>query len=417
MLSQFKKNNIINYYIGLLVILLTSLYSQDFENKYSLNLNSNFSNQWWSQYNNFGQKPSRLNFRYNSGFKKNKTHYYYSFIISKDRFNVGESFIKSQLFKNTYLKVGKYYKDFSLYLNDSLSSGSMLISNNAEPMPKIGILSSYNYKDSNFIFGIAHGSFRKSQIYTKAPFLHEKFIYLNLIRNNYEFGIGIVHEAMWGGATEDFGDFGNSFKDFLKVFISEDGPLLEGAPHANALGNHLGIWDFYYKRKINNKDFKLYYQHFFEDTSGLRFSNRLDGLWGIELTNYINNTNILIEYLNTENQDRKPPYVNENYYNHSQYTAGWSYKGYTLGNPFINHLNNNPSKVLHLGVKGNIFSSFEHQLKIARKINVNDVLKYQIIITKKFQEKRQNKISDLNIYIMNNEDMKNGLGIGISLKL
>ena len=55
---------------------------------------------------------------------------------------------------------------------------------------------------------------------------------------------------------------------------------------------------FNYKRIMNNKELKLYYQHFFEDTSGLRFWNRLDGLWGIELSNYIKNTNILFEYLN-----------------------------------------------------------------------------------------------------------------------
>ena len=42
----------------------------------------------------------------------------------------------------------------------------------------------------------------------------------------------------------------NTFKDFLTVFISGDGPLKEGEPHANALGNHLGVWDFYYQKII-----------------------------------------------------------------------------------------------------------------------------------------------------------------------
>lgn len=382
MSSQLKKNNIKNYYILLLAILFTIPYSQDFENSYNLELNTNFSKQWWSQYNNYGQKPSKINFRYNGKYQKNKTNYYFSVFASKGRVNISESFIKTQLFNSTYLKVGRYYRDFSLYLNDSLSSGSMLISNNAEPMPKLGILSSYNYKDIDFTFGIAHGSFQKSEIFIKAPMLHEKFIYLNSTSNDYEFGIGIVHEAMWGGSTEDFGDFPDSFKDFLKVFISEDGPLIEGEPHANALGNHLGIWDFYYKRKRNNKELKLYYQHFFEDTSGLRFSNRFDGLWGIEFSDYITNTNILLEYLNTENQDRDPPYVNENYYNHYQYQSGWSYKGYTLGNPYINHLDNNPSKVLHLGVMKNHPNQYSYKLLVSRRIHKSDSFKYEASISK-----------------------------------
>ena len=411
MSSRLKRSNIKNYYILLLVILFTDLYSQDFANNYNLELNPNFSNQWWSQYNNYGQKPSKINFRYNGKYQKNNTNYYFLVLASEDRVNISESFIKTQLFNNTYLKIGRYYRDFSLYLNDNLSSGSMLISNNAEPMPKLGILSSYNYKDLDFTFGIAHGSFQKSEIYTKAPMLHEKFIYLNSISNDYEFGVGIVHEAMWGGGTEDFGDFPNSFKDFLKVFISEDGPLLEGEPHANALGNHLGIWDFYYKRKRNNKELKLYYQHFFEDTSGLRFWNRLDGLWGIEFSDHIKNTNILFEYLNTENQDRDPPYVNENYYNHYQYHSGWSYKGYTLGNPFINHLDNNPSKVLHLGIMKNHLNQYAYKLLVSRRIDISDPFKYEASISK-----ITNRFL-IGLIIRGEEGESNNLGIKISYQL
>jgi hypothetical protein len=58
--------------------------------------------------------------------------------------------------------------------------------------------------------------------------------------------------------------------------------------------------------------------------------------------------NYVLEYINTSNQDRDPPYVNENYYNHSEYTLGWSYKGYVIGNPFIKY--NVPSKIIHSGI-------------------------------------------------------------------
>jgi len=402
-----KKSSIKHYYILLLVILFRALYSQDFKSNLNLDFNPNSSNEWWSQYNNYGQEPSKINFKYNGKYQNNKSSYYFSVFASKDRVDIGETFIKSQLFNNTYIKAGRYYRDFSLYLNDSLSSGSMLISNNAEPMPKIGILSSYNYKDFDFTFGIAHGSFKKNEIYTKAPMLHEKFIYLNSIKNDYEFGVGIVHEAMWGGGTEDFGDFGGSFKDFLKIFISEDGPLLEGDSHANALGNHLGIWDFYYKRKRNNKELKLYYQHFFEDTSGLRFWNRLDGLWGVEFSDHIKNNNILFEYLNTENQDRDPPYVNENYYNHSQYISGWSYKGYTLGNPFINHLEVNPIEVIHLGIKGEFSSIYSYSAKLSKLISENDFIKYKLSMKREINNQTAIQFSLIN--------HKESIGLQVSL--
>jgi len=372
MLSQFKKNSTSKYQILLLITFITTLYSQEINNKYSLVLSPNISNQWWSKYNNYGLNPSEIYFNYDASYKRKNINIALQVFTSKDKIYVGESYIKSKLFNNTYLKAGRYYRDFSLYLNDNLSSGSILISKNAEPMPKIGLVSSYSFqknKNINLYFGISHGIFKKSAIYKKAPMLHEKFIYLNRSKNQNEFSIGMVHEAIWGGSTEAYGNFPDSFKDFLKVFISADGPLLDGEPHANALGNHLGIWDFSYTRKIDDKKLKIYYQHLFEDTSGLRFHNRTDGLWGLEFYNYIKNTNIVFEYLNTINQDRNPPYVNESYYNHGEYQEGWSYKGYVLGNPFINagqYSNLNPSKVLHFGFANNEMSKYSYQLLLNR---------------------------------------------------
>jgi hypothetical protein len=386
MLSQWKKINIPKYRILLLITLVTTLYSQDINNnKFGLVLTPDISNQWWSQYNNYGQDPSEIYFNYKARYKHKNANIGVKVFASKDKIYIGESYVKSELFSNTYLKVGKYYKDFSSYLNETLSSGSLLISNNAEPMPKIGLLSSYKFKKSqnfDFNFGISHGLFSKSTIYKTAPMLHEKFVYLNYSKNKNDFSIGFVHEAIWGGSTESYGDFPHSFKDFFKVFISADGPLLDGEPHANALGNHLGIWDFYYKKTINNKELKFYYQHFFEDTSGLRFDNKSDGLWGIELSNFIKNTDILIEYLNTLNQDSNPPYVDENYYNHYQYQEGWSYKGYSIGNPFIDFLENNPSKVFHLGISSNEVNNYSYKLLLSRKIDSSDLIKYQASIGK-----------------------------------
>ena len=417
MLSQFIKNNIQKNSV-ILLILFTKLYTQDFQNQYNLKLNSYLPNEWWSQYNNYGQEPSKIKFDYNGSLEKNGVDYHLSISASEDRTYIGESFIKSKLYNNIYIKAGRYYKDFSVYLNDNISSGSMLISNNAQPMPKIGLTSFYQLqrnKNINFTFGIAHGLFEKNKVYKNAPLLHEKFLYLNYIKDNNEFSLGFVHEAIWGGSSEQYGNFPSSFKDFLKVFISADGPLLEEEPHSNALGNHLGIWDFSYKKTTQDKVLKIYYQHFFEDTSGLRFTNRIDGLWGLELKNYFPKTNFLIEYLQTTDQDRTRH--NDAYYNHYQYELGWSYKGYTLGNPFINHLEVLPLKVFHLGLSGEIYANYHYRLKVARKINISDEKKYELILTKKLVNKYQTSISDLSIYILNNEDMKNGVGVRISYSL
>ena len=114
----------------------------------------------------------------------------------------------------------------------------------------------------NFNFGISHGLFSTSQAYETAPMLHEKFIYLNYVKNKNELSVGLVHEAIWGGSTKEYGKFPNSFKDFFKIFISSDGPFVEGSDHANALGNHLGIWDFYYKKNCRYIRFNIFHVYY-----------------------------------------------------------------------------------------------------------------------------------------------------------
>jgi hypothetical protein len=391
-----------------LVTLFANLHSQEIANQYSIKLNPNLSNQWWSTYNSYGIAPSKIELAYRLEKQNKKIKYNFLIYGSKNRIYIGESFFSYKLPNNNFIKLGRYYRDFSSYLNDNLSSGSMLISNNAEPLPKVGFLGSYNIKKNknfNLNFGIAHGFFKKNQLYKSAPMLHEKFIYLNYSKENKEWGIGLVHEAMWAGSTEKYGDFPSSFNDFLKVLIASDEPLRAGQDHANAIGNHLGIWDFYYKKNSSDRTLKFYYQHFFEDTSGLRFANRFDGLWGLELKNYLPNNIILFEYLNTMNQDRDPPYVNDTYYNHAQYSLGWSYKNYTIGNPFLNYLDPNPSKVFHIGIGSNKSENHTYKLLISRRINISDPIKFKVVYSKVV-----NKFL-IDFFIIGQEGQRNNLGI------
>ena len=413
MLNQLKKNNFKQYFLsGILTsFFLNTALGQDKQFLINASANTTDINYWWSNKNNFGREISNFDIQTSLRLKKDKKTYVVDISInSENKFYINESFIKYNLSEKTFLRFGKYYRDFSTYLNDEISSGSMLISYNAEPMPKIGLFSSKSIKrnpDINFEFGIAHGIFDKNDFYTSAPFLHEKFLYMNFVKPSYEFGIGFVHEAMWGGSTILLGDQPQKIKDFFKIFISADGPLKEGEPHANALGNHLGIWDFYYKKNINDYTLKVYYQHLFEDTSGLRFANKWDGLWGIELINYIPKTNILFEYLDTTNQFINPPYVSESYYNHTEYRGGWGYKNYTIGNPFLSHVEPNPSNIIYMGVNGVIFNDYFYQIKASRRINIHDIINYKIGIKK---EIALNQI--LGIFIINNDEK-----IGIQLSL
>ena len=89
-----------------------------------------------------------------------------------------------------------------------------------------------------------------------------------------------------------------------------------------------------------------------------------------------------MQYINTSNQNRDPPYVNENYYNHSEYISGWTYKGYVIGNPFVN---NNPSKVIHVGISNNELNNYTLKFLLSKRVDKDETIKYSINIGKVFK--------------------------------
>jgi hypothetical protein len=366
-------------------LLFVSIILPNDNKKISISIYDYDKPEWWSKFNNNGLNftQSNISLSYKNIFDNYdillNTH------LSNEKLIVGESYISfypSDLYK---IKFGRYYKDFSSYLNNQLSSGSMLIGTNALPIPKFGLLGEYQFKGKNnfkFSFGLAHSVLDKNDVYDESPFIHEKFLYLIRNSDNYEFGAGFVHEAIWNGSTFRDGRFPDSFSDFLKIIISADGDYVEGKPHANALGNHLGIWDFYYFKKNTKNSLKFYYQHFFEDTSGLRFHNRSDGLWGFEFQNLSSKFNLLLEYINTSNQKREPPYVDEDYYNHTEYTLGWTYKGYVIGNPFVNNV---PAKVIYAGLENSDINNFRLKILLSKRVDTYDIINYSFYIGKVLQ--------------------------------
>ena len=369
----------------LIFLLFVSILLPKEDKKISINIYDYDDSEWWSNYNSNGLNftQSNISLSYKNAFDN------YQLLInthaSNEKIIFAESYISFSMKKFYKIKFGRYYRDFSTYLNDELSSGSMLIGKNALPIPKIGLLGEYHIEKKNklkFSYGISHAVLDENDIYNESPFIHEKFLYLIKNENDYEYGFGFVHEAMWAGSTYLNGKFPSSFNDYWKVFISADGEKIQGQSHANALGNHLGIWDFYYCKKNKSNILKFYYQHFFEDTSGLRFKNRFDGLWGFEYKDLSSKLNYVLEYIDTSNQDRDPPYVNENYYNHSEYKLGWSYKGYVIGNPFINNF---PSKIIHSGISMDNLNNYKFKILLSKRIDTNDTLKYSFSIGKVFK--------------------------------
>ncbi len=292
------------------------------------------------------------------------------------------------------LKGGRFYEQVGDVF-EPLSMGSLVLSPNATPLPKIklGIL---NYAPVPFTNGfvevkgaIAHGWFGEDRRFKNA-WLHEKYLYLRF-GGDFAFRpyIGLVHEAVWAGTLEGCCDAPDSFSDFGRVFFALNGDSTAfPSEQTYVLGDHRGVWDIGFNLELADFKFTVYRQFIYDDKDGVQLERVKDGLLGVsvELPNSKQQllTAFLWEYLNTKWQGgpacpgsgRGGPGGCENYYNNSVYHAGWQYLGRTLGNPLyltvdapgiekparIFGFTNNRIIAHHFGLMGRISPSLNYKL-------------------------------------------------------
>lgn len=251
-------------------------------------------------------------------------------------------------------------------LGDStLSSGFMIGSGNALPIPKLQ-LATRGYVPIGFLkkwvainAGYAHGWFNVP--YIQGSYLHQKYLYWRFGKpsSTVKVHVGINHQAQWGGRADYLladpniavnGKLPASLKYYPYVvfainpgeWANDDYTSFDGAYR---IGNHVGSIDGAIEIQNSSGNWLLYHQHVYEDVSGLLFINAPDGLTGLRwkrnepLSTGIQH--VVVEYLGTLNQsgstfDLTSAYQgNDNYFNHGQYREGWSYLGRSIGTPFI----------------------------------------------------------------------------------
>ncbi len=179
------------------------------------------------------------------------------------------------------------------------------------------------------------------------------------------FSAGLHHYVQWGGVSSTIGPQPDSFKDYLRVIFGKTGTVSANtSDQLNALGNHLGSYQFDYKYTFRNKEqLHVYHQTLFEDNSGRELNNFPDGVWGA-FWSAPNNTYIkglLYEYQHTLSQSGdSPTRGNDNYFNNGTYRSGWTYFGNTIGTPFMTPnrdgtgIMNNTFRAHHIGLAGSI---------------------------------------------------------------
>lgn len=248
----------------------------------------------------------------------------------------------------------------------ALTSGFIAWSGNAVPFPKLQ-LHTPDYVPLKFTKGLlalragyAHGWFANT--YIQGSYLHQKYLYGRFGKPGWHVRLyaGLNHQVQWGGRADYLvgtalavnGTLPASFRDYLSL-VSGHYPddvqnnRFTGFDGENRIGNHVGSYDVALEWKRRASNWLLYHQHIYEDASGLAFQNLPDGLTGLRFLNRRTTPTafrvqrLVLEWLSTTNQsgpvfDQRIRYQGrDNYFNHSQYREGWSYRGRTLGTPFI----------------------------------------------------------------------------------
>ena len=301
-------------------------------------------------------------------------------------------------------------------VDTTLSSGSYSWSGNALPVPMVrfglaeylpfGFLNNFVSIKGSFV----HGWFLNS--YIQKSYLHQKTLYgrLGKPEGSFHLQVGLVHQVMWGGEADYLvnnpvainGKLPSTFKDYVRgvvlAQIPEDGrsSRITTFDGINRIGNQLGHFDLALDLRIKRTLFLLYQQHPYEDASGFQFQNLPDGLYGLSIrrnpasVSFLNLKGLVLEYLFTKNQtgdDFTIPGSRftgaDNYFNHSQYIEGWSYRGLGIGTPFIptkievkkgaalNDLYFPTNRIIlyHLGLEGMLAQKFKFMVKASYRLH------------------------------------------------
>lgn len=264
-------------------------------------------------------------------------------------------------------------------VDDNLSSGELLFSGNARPVPQIkaGIMEYQPWRFVNNWVGIkgylAYGKFTDSSWqqhwaapgsrYDKGAWLCSRGVWLkggDEKRFPLVFKVGLEMATQFKGTIYNL-DLYDAGKELITLkmpsnllaWIKGLIPLPGGketiaTESTNVEGNTIGTWNFSLEW-IPDSDWRLkaYWQHMFEDHSMMWIEYPWkDGLWGVQAWLPRNPVvkSVVAEFLYSKFQSgpvyndtstEVPEQVSgvDNYYNHGLY-PGWMHWGMGLGNPF-----------------------------------------------------------------------------------
>ena len=259
--------------------------------------------------------------------------------------------------------------------NASLSTGGLVLGQNARPIPQVRAEMPYFWvvpgtRDLFAFKGhIAYGWYtdaswqRKfnagsNNIYTKGSMFHSKALFLR-VGNRKKFPLevtgGLEMACQFGGTAWNIQPYGNAqlLQDvklggsLWSAFLPSGGDVND-ENYTNAAGNHIGSWHLRLDWHAKKWSLGIYMEHLFEDHSQMFTQYGWnDMLLGLELNlpknPYV--TTLLYEYNTTMDQSgpiyhdttqENPTQISarDDYYNNHIYGA-WQMGGFVMGNPLI----------------------------------------------------------------------------------
>jgi hypothetical protein len=282
--------------------------------------------------------------------------------------------------------IGAKKQHFGLQ-DEALSSGGLILSQNARPIPGItaGIFDfttipyTFNFVEIKGL--IKHGWFI-DDAYGKGLLLHQKSAVLRIggklpVKLSY----GLDHVAQWGGTIPKIGEQKVNWENFYRIFLGKSGGEdANMSDQINALGNHIISQNLNLEFSLGDWKAAAYWQNISED-GPIRWEwlsmNRRDGLWGM----WVRNKNfpvvkgLTLEYICT--LDQSGPWHDKDgivFGGDDSYFKNffdWTFYNRTIGNsfilspgyniPFSNRITYNALRAYHLGVDG-AFGNYKYRL-------------------------------------------------------
>lgn len=276
-------------------------------------------------------------------------------------------------------------------------------------------------------------------------YLHQKSLYGRFGKPSWRVKLygGFNHQVVWGHEQEYYLDDYTLTPLETYFYVITGKKFTNGYIQQERQGNHLGSIDVGLEYSFDKVRLLIYRQNIYEAGALAHLANIEDGLSGLSIENRHASESVsfwkkfLIEFLYTKKQskDAWSPYPGEayfeSYFNHGQYTDGWSYNGSALGSPFIgtreyirkelvsdphDYFINNRVMVVHLGGEGTI-KNINYLFKVSWSDNfgtyltaspedaegLEDAGEYGV-----FGERQQ-----LSTYLQLDRTLRNGLNLGL----